>query len=141
MPFCFNLKITPLCQTLSNAFEISRKTPLISNPSLKDLYTLWVIDKSWLIHKTPSFRPDWFEEIILFYVRNLNILLNMSLSSVFPQIGSNETGRYFSKNCLKKPESMHSLKINCKSLQTDLLQIFVIANTDLIMTVTFIGFV
>ena len=36
---------------------------------------------------------------------------------------------------------MHSLKINCKGLQTDLPQIFVIANTDLIMTVTFIGFV
>ena len=28
MPFCFSLKITPLCQTLSNGFEISRKTPL-----------------------------------------------------------------------------------------------------------------
>ena len=37
MPFCFSLKTEPLCQTLSNAFEMSRKTPLTSKPSLKDL--------------------------------------------------------------------------------------------------------
>ena len=32
MPFCFNLKM----KTLSNAFDISRKTPLTSNPSSND---------------------------------------------------------------------------------------------------------
>ena len=35
IPFCFHLKTKPLCQTLSNAFDISRKT---SNPSSNDLY-------------------------------------------------------------------------------------------------------
>ena len=38
IPFCFNLKMRPSCQTLSNAFDISRKTPLTSNPLSNDLY-------------------------------------------------------------------------------------------------------
>ena len=46
MPFCFILKIIPSGQTLSNAFEISSKTPLTSKPLSKDLYISWVIDKS-----------------------------------------------------------------------------------------------
>ena len=93
MPFCFSLKIIPLCQTFSNTFEISRKTPLTSNPSSKDLHISWVIDKSWLIQESPGLKPDWFEEMKLFSIRNLDISLNISLSSIFPQIGSNETGR------------------------------------------------
>ena len=36
-PFCFNLKISPSCQTLSKALDISKKTPLTSNPSSNDL--------------------------------------------------------------------------------------------------------
>ena len=38
IPFCFDLKMSPLCQNLSNAFDISRKTPLTSNPLSNDLY-------------------------------------------------------------------------------------------------------
>ena len=49
IPFCFSLKIIPSCHTLSNAFEISRKTPLTSNQLSKDLCISWVIDKSCLI--------------------------------------------------------------------------------------------
>ena len=30
MPLLFNLKMRPSCQTLSNAFEMSRKTALVS---------------------------------------------------------------------------------------------------------------
>ena len=37
IPFSCNLKIKPSCQTLLNAFEISRKTPLTSSPSSNDL--------------------------------------------------------------------------------------------------------
>ena len=37
MPFCFSLKITPSCQTLSKALDMSKKTLLISSPSSKDL--------------------------------------------------------------------------------------------------------
>ena len=43
IPFCFNLKMRPSCQTLSNAFDISRKTPLTSNPSSNDLYISGVV--------------------------------------------------------------------------------------------------
>ena len=38
IPFCFNFKMRPSSQTLSNAFNISRKTPLTSNPLSNDLY-------------------------------------------------------------------------------------------------------
>ena len=30
IPFCFNFKMRPSCQTVPNAFDISRKTPLTS---------------------------------------------------------------------------------------------------------------
>ena len=89
MPFCFSLRIIPLCQTLSNTFEMSRKAPLTSNPPLKDLHISWVIDKSWLMQESSGLKPGWFTEIKLFSIRNLNISLNISLSSIFPQIRSN----------------------------------------------------
>ena len=38
IPFCLNLYKRPLCHTLSNALEISRKTPLTSYPLSNDLY-------------------------------------------------------------------------------------------------------
>ena len=37
MPFCSSLKITPSCQTLSKALNMSKKTLLTSNPPSKDL--------------------------------------------------------------------------------------------------------
>ena len=52
MPFCLNLKIKPSCNTLSNAFDISRKTLLTSNTSSNDLYISCTIDKSWLIQES-----------------------------------------------------------------------------------------
>ena len=36
--FCFNSKMRPQYQTLSNAFDISRKIPLTSTPKSNDLY-------------------------------------------------------------------------------------------------------
>ena len=36
IPFCFNLNIRPLCQTLSNALDISKNTALTSRLSSKD---------------------------------------------------------------------------------------------------------
>ena len=43
IPFCFNFKTRPLCQTLSNTFDISRKTPLTSHPSSNDSNIIWAI--------------------------------------------------------------------------------------------------
>ena len=92
MPFCFSLKITPLCQTSSSAFEKSRKTPHTSNPPSKDLYISWFIHKRWLMSESLALKPDCFDEIKLLSLRNLNMSLNISLSSTFPQTGSNKTG-------------------------------------------------
>ena len=72
---------------------MSRETPVTSKPSPKGVYISWVIDKRWVIQESPGLKPDWFEEIKLFSIRNLNISLNISLSNIFPQIGSNETGQ------------------------------------------------
>ena len=72
-------------------FEISRKTPLTSNPH-QDLHISWVLDKSWLIQESSGLEPGWFEEIKLFSIRNLNISLNISLSNIFLQIERNDTG-------------------------------------------------
>ena len=54
MPFCHNFKIIPSCYTLSNAFDIFKKTLLTSNPSSDDLYNSCVIDKSWLTKESPG---------------------------------------------------------------------------------------
>ena len=54
----FYLKIIFSCHTLSNAFDISRKTILTSNPSSNDLYNSCVIDKSWLIQESAGLKPD-----------------------------------------------------------------------------------
>ena len=93
MPFWVNWKTIPSCHTLSNAFEILRKTLLTSRPSSKELYISWVIDKSWLIQESPGLKPDWMEEISLFSIKNSNISLNINLSRIFPHIGSSDTGR------------------------------------------------
>ena len=61
-----------------NAFEIR----LTSNPSSKDLNVSRVINESWLIQESLGLEPDWFEEIKLFSIRNLNISLNI-VSQVF----------------------------------------------------------
>ena len=92
MPFWVSLKMIPSCQTLSNAFEISRNTRVTSRPSSKELYISWVIDKSWLIQESPCLKPDWLAEISLFSIKNSNISLNINLSRIFPHIGSSDTG-------------------------------------------------
>ena len=92
MPFCFNLKIIPSCQTLSKALDISKKTLLTSNPSSNDLEILWVIDNNWLILESPCLKPDWFGEIRLLEIKNLKISLEISLSRILSQIKSRETG-------------------------------------------------
>ena len=93
MPFCFNLKIIPSCHALLNAFDISRKTLLTSNPSSDNLYISCVIDKNWLTQKSPGLKPYSFCKIRPFLIRNRNISLNIKRSRILPQIGSNETGR------------------------------------------------
>ena len=82
----------PSCQTFSDAFDISRKTPLTSNPLSNDLYTSWVIAKSWFMQESPGLNPDWLGEISSFSVINLNVSLKINFSKFFPQIGSRDTG-------------------------------------------------
>ena len=68
-------------------FDISRKTPLTSNPSSNDLYISWVIAKSWFMQETPGLNPDWLDEMSSFSIKNSNISKN------FPQISSRDIGR------------------------------------------------
>ena len=93
MSFWVSLKMIPSCDTLSSAFEISRKTLQTSRPSSKEIYISWVIDSSWLMQESPGLKPDWLEEISLFSTKNSDISLNINLSSVFPPTCSSNTGR------------------------------------------------
>ena len=46
LTFLCNLKINPSCQTLSNAFEMSRNIPLTSSQISNALKISWLIDRS-----------------------------------------------------------------------------------------------
>ena len=76
----------------ANAFDISRITPLNSNPLSNDLYISWVIAKSWFMLES-SLNPDWLGEMSSFSIKNLNISLKINFSKIFPQIGSRDTWR------------------------------------------------
>ena len=56
----FNLKMRPSCQTLSNALEMSRKTPLTSTVGLlaKAVCISFIIDSNWAILESPVRKPD-----------------------------------------------------------------------------------
>ena len=69
MPFCFDLKVRPSSQTLSNPFDMSRKTLLTSNPSSNDLYISSVIAKSWFMQESPGLNTDWLGEISSFLIK------------------------------------------------------------------------
>ena len=88
IPFRFNLKKRPSCQTLSNAFHISRKSPLTLNPSSTDLYIYWLF-----MQESPGLNPNWLGEMSSFSIKNLNISLKINFSKIFPQIGSRDIGR------------------------------------------------
>ena len=55
------IKMKPSCQTLSNALEMSRKTPFTSAVGLlsKAVYISCIIDSNWTIHESPGRKPDW----------------------------------------------------------------------------------
>ena len=59
IPLCVSLNIITSWQTLSKALDISKKTILTSNSSLKDEQSLWVIYRSWLTQESPDLKPDW----------------------------------------------------------------------------------
>ena len=65
MPFFFNLKIIPSCQTLSKALDKFKKKLLTSNSLSKNVKSLWVIYKSKLIQESSGWEPVWFLEMNL----------------------------------------------------------------------------
>ena len=95
IPFCVDLKIRPLHQTLSNAFDISRKIPLTSNTSSNDLYISWAIAKSWFMHESQGLNPNWIGEMNSFSIKNLKISLKINFSKIFSQIGRRDIGDRF----------------------------------------------
>ena len=94
------------CYTLSNAFDISRKTYLTSKPLSNDLYFPWVIAKKLISAGATGFKSRlirWDEFIF-------NIELKINFSKVFPQTGSRDTGRWIFKYChLFYELELHSL--------------------------------
>ena len=62
MPFCFNLKISPSCQTLWKGLDMSEKALITSNSLSKDIKISWIVNNRWLIQKLPGWKPDRFLE-------------------------------------------------------------------------------
>ena len=65
MRLCFNLTISPSCQNLSKALDISKKKLLTSNSLSKVVKVSWVIDKTSLMQESPGWKPDWFLDMSL----------------------------------------------------------------------------
>ena len=65
IPFWFNLRSKSSCHTLSKALDISKKTPLTSNPSSNHLYISWVITSNWLRVPRPKSWLIWRDQIVL----------------------------------------------------------------------------
>ena len=85
------------------------------------------------MQESPDLKPDWFDEISLFSIKDLNISINLNRSRFFPQIRNNDTRRLFFNVCLssflcigtilpfyyseeKIPVSTHCLKIMANGL-------------------------
>ena len=62
MLICLNFKISALCQTLSKALGMSKKTLLASNPLSKEVKILLLIDSSWLRQKSRGLRLVYTEK-------------------------------------------------------------------------------
>ena len=84
----------PSCQTLSNAFEISKNIARVSLDGYlsNDLCISLVIERSWLKVESPGWKPDCFDVKRLFLFRNLYVTSKTSFSNIFPHMGNNETG-------------------------------------------------
>ena len=66
------------CQTLSKAFDISKKT-LASTVgfSSKAAEISWIVDNNWAIHESPGRKPDWeVEKSITYNVVEKEIIYN-----------------------------------------------------------------
>ena len=80
--------------TLSKALDITKETSLTSNSSSNSLKTSWVIARNWLTEESPDLNRDWFGEIRLFSVNNVNISLKIRRWKILQQIGSKEAYRF-----------------------------------------------
>ena len=63
IPYCCNFKRKSSCQNLSNALNISRRTPLTSLPSSNADKISCAIYSIWLVQKSPGPIPDCFGDI------------------------------------------------------------------------------
>ena len=53
-------------------FDITKKTPLTSNPLSNNLYIWWVIASNCLTQESPSLNPEWLGETNLLSVKKVN---------------------------------------------------------------------
>ena len=98
-PTDLGLNISPLCQTLSKALDISRNTPQVSRVG-SALCNLCTNNKSWFTHKSLDWKPHWWNDNSLLSSGYLYKELKINLSNIFPQTGNNDTGQYLLIACL-----------------------------------------
>ena len=56
--------MSPSCHALSKAFEISKKTALISREGLQSniLYIVRTMERSWYLLESCGWKPDWYSD-------------------------------------------------------------------------------
>ena len=81
---------TSMCHALSNGFEMYKNIPLTSRPSSR--FVNFIIDRSWLIHKSRGIKPDRLGDFKLVSVNNSSIII---AQCSFKQLSSNRKQRYW----------------------------------------------
>ena len=94
-----SLKISPSCHTSSKAFDISKKNIMRFKCGVCIKGCIYIMDSCQQLIYTRiislellAWRPDWWVDSKLCSSRYSKRELNISLSNIFPQIGSRETG-------------------------------------------------
>ena len=96
MPILFRVKSKPSWQTLSSAFDMSKKIDLASTNGLQSC----VIASEWFTHESDGRNPDWFGFSSFSSNRKLQILLKIIFSNIFPKMGKREIAQQLLTNCL-----------------------------------------
>ena len=93
IPLFFSLYRSPSCQTLTNAFDKSKKTSRTSNGRLASdaLKILWVIERSWSTQESFGLKLDWVLLSRLFFIMNSKIASKTSFSKIASKTSFSET--------------------------------------------------
>ena len=93
--FSCNSKSKPSCQTLSNALDISRKTPLTSWPSSYAERISCAIGSNWLVQESSGLNPDCFSTLGRFLKKMKTCRYKVTVQTLYHKPGEEKLERHF----------------------------------------------